>query len=95
MRAVICLAAILGLIWFGAGALMDIFWCTGCRRSVPSTQALIASTFLAGLIAGLLSAAWAQVAIDRQRERERKLRVAQENGTIRFRNSVQSSEQRQ
>jgi len=80
IRSLICLAAILGLIWFGADALVDIFWCTGCQRTVVGTQALIALVFLAGLAAGLLSAAWAQARIDCDRERERRLRYAQENG---------------
>jgi len=65
VRPLICLVAILGLIWCGSDALVDIFWCVGCQRTLTATRALIALTFLAGLVAGLLSAAWAQVRIAR------------------------------
>jgi uncharacterized membrane protein len=69
VRSLICLAAILGLIWFGAGSLVDVFWCVDCSRTVTATHALIALTFFAGLVAGLFSAAWAQVRIERDRRR--------------------------
>jgi hypothetical protein len=60
VRAMACLVAILGLVWCGADALVDLFWCVGCQRSLTATRALIALTFVAGLVAGLLSAVWAQ-----------------------------------
>lgn len=78
MRITIFLAAILGLIWFGAGLLTDVFWCVGCQRSVVGTHALIALTYLIGLASGLFTAAWAQVGIEHELKRAELLRRARD-----------------